>query len=304
MISTQENLFQSTIHPGASMGAVQLTVSDLARAVDFYRRVLGFQLHEQSDGQANLGAGRNTLLELVELPGARHVTHHSGLYHFAVLTPTRVALAKVLRSLVEHQIRIGGSDHLVSEALYLSDPDGNGIEVYRDRPRAEWQYEGNRIVMGGLPLDYQGILNELNENGGASNGALSNGSAWSGLEPETIIGHMHLHVNDLAAATDFYTRIIGFDLMMEWNGASFLAAGGYHHHLGVNTWAGVGAPPQPADAAGLRHYVVQLPEQPALDQLVQRLDANGVAHEPLDNGLFTRDPAQNGILFSTGENPD
>lgn len=287
MIATQENQFQSLIHPGASMGAVQLTVSDLARAVDFYRRVLGFQLHEQSDGQANLGAGRDTLLELVELPGARHVTHHSGLYHFAVLTPSRPALAQVLRSLAEHQARIGGSDHLVSEAIYLSDPDGNGIEVYRDRPRAEWQYEGNHVVMGGLPLDYRGILGELNGDGGA----------WSGLDAETIIGHMHLHVNDLRAATDFYTRVIGFDLMMEWNGASFLAAGGYHHHLGLNTWAGVGAPPQPADAAGLRHYVIQLPEQAALEQLMQRLDTSDVAYERRSNGLFTRDPAQNGILF-------
>ncbi|MEZ4660594.1 MAG: VOC family protein [Caldilineaceae bacterium] len=250
MISTQENLFQSVIHPGASMGAVQLTVSDLTRAVDFYRRVLGFQLHDQSDGQANLGAGRATLLELVELPGARRVTHHSGLYHFAVLTPSRPALAKVLRSLAEHQVRIGGSDHLVSEAIYLSDPDGNGIEVYRDRPRVEWQYEGDKIVMGGLPLDYRGILGELNGNGAAGNGAAGNGAAsngatWQGLEPETIIGHMHLHVSDLAAATDFYTNVVGFDLMMEWNGASFLAAGGYHHHLGINTWAGVGAAAAP-----------------------------------------------------------
>ncbi|MEZ4713102.1 MAG: VOC family protein [Caldilineaceae bacterium] len=292
MISTQESLFQSVIHPGASMGAVQLTVADLARAVDFYRRVLGFQLHEQSDGQANLGAGRQTLLELVELPGARHVTHHSGLYHFAVLTPSRVALAKVLRSLAEHQVRIGGSDHLVSEALYLSDPDGNGIEVYRDRPRAEWQYEGDKVVMGGLPLDYRGILGELNGNGAAGNGA-----AWQGLEQETIIGHMHLHVSNLAAATAFYTNVVGFDLMMEWNGAAFLAAGGYHHHLGINTWAGVGAPPQPADAVGLRHYVIQLPEQSALERLIQRLDANSVAYEQRSDGLFTRDPAQNGILF-------
>ena len=287
------------------VGRVVLTVNDLGKVEGFYRDIIGLQRLSGDASAVVLGVEGAPLVELRRDSAARLRPNEAGLFHTAFLLPDRQDLGSWLRFAAEGGMRLdGASDHLVSEALYLSDPDGNGIEVYRDRPRAEWQYEGNRIVMGGLPLDYQGILNELNENGGASNGALSNGSAWSGLEPETIIGHMHLHVNDLAAATDFYTRIIGFDLMMEWNGASFLAAGGYHHHLGVNTWAGVGAPPQPADAAGLRHYVVQLPEHSALDQLVQRLDANGVAHEPRDNGLFTRDPAQNGILFSTGENPD
>ncbi|MEZ4679914.1 MAG: VOC family protein [Caldilineaceae bacterium] len=155
--ATMEKI-SSMLDAATQMGAVQLTVSDLDRSIAFYETILGFQLHDRSGGQAHLGAGGPTLVELVELKGARHVTHHSGLYHFAILTPSRFALAQVLRNLVKHQVQIGGSDHLVSEAIYLSDPDGNGIEMYRDRPRHEWQYENGLPVLGGLPLDYQGIL--------------------------------------------------------------------------------------------------------------------------------------------------
>ncbi len=285
--SSLANLGAAVLHPATRIGAVQLTVTNLARSLDFYQQVLGFQLHQRNGAAASLGAGGEDLLQLVEVPTARRVNRHSGLYHFAVLTPSRLALAQVLRNLIEHQIQIGGSDHLVSEAIYLSDPDGNGIEVYRDRPRESWQYESGRPVLGGLPLDYQGILRELiNETG-----------PWSGLEPTTVMGHVHLHVAHLPPTVRFYLDIVGFDLIMNWNNASFLSAGGYHHHLGVNTWAGVGAPPPPPDAVGLRHYTIHLVNQAEQVNLVTRLEQNKVAFTERNDGLFVRDPAQNGILF-------
>lgn len=277
----------ATLHPATHIGAVALTVANLDRSLKFYRQVLGFQLHTRTDDGAALGAGGADLLHLVELPTARQVTQHSGLYHFAVLTPSRVALAQVLRNLVHHQTPIGGSDHLVSEAIYLSDPDGNGIEVYRDRTRTEWQYEKGLPVMGSLPLDYQGILRELN----------GDNAQWSGLDPATVIGHMHLHVGDLGAAVKFYLEVVGFDLIMNWNGASFVSAGGYHHHLGLNTWAGVGIPPQPADAVGLRHYEIVLADAAERTALLTRLTQAGHKFVEQAVGLFVRDPAQNGILF-------
>ncbi|MCB0064227.1 MAG: VOC family protein [Caldilineaceae bacterium] len=273
------------------MGAVQLTVADAARSVDFYQQVLGLQLQEQRHGWAALGVGGANLVELVEMTGARQVRNHSGLYHFAILVPSRVALAHVLRNLIQHEIQIGGSDHLVSEALYFSDPDGNGIEVYRDRPRAEWQYEKGKPILGGLPLDYQGILREL----GAGSSPQQEGLQ---LEPTTVMGHVHLHVSNLAAAVDFYCNVVGFELIMDWNQASFISAGGYHHHLGLNTWAGVGAPPLPADAVGLRHYEIVLATREEKQRLIERLTQSGVAYEEQDNGLSVRDPAGNGILFT------
>lgn len=284
---TTEPVDETKLHPATHIGAVQLTVANLDRAVTFYERVLGLQVHERADGQANLGVGGPRLVELVELPSARQVTHHSGLYHFAILTPSRVALAQALRNFVQQGVRLGGSDHLVSEALYFSDPDGNGIEVYRDRPRDEWQYENGLPVLGGLPLDYQGILRELGEDS----------APWQGMDPATVMGHMHLHVSNLPAATNFYRDVVGFDLIMDWNQASFLSAGGYHHHLGINTWAGVGVPPQPDNAVGLRHYAIVLANETERSALVTRLAQAGVAYEARADGLFVRDPAQNGVLF-------
>lgn len=277
----------ASLDTATHMGAVQLTVADLARSTAFYQAVLGLQLLERSAYEAALGVADRHLVELVEMPNARQVRNHSGLYHFAILTPSRLVLAQVLRNLIQHNIQIGGSDHLVSEAIYFSDPDGNGIELYRDRPRGEWQYENGKPVLGGLPLDYQGILREL----------AAGAAPLTKLDPATVMGHVHLHVGNLPAVVEFYCNVVGFDLIMNWNQASFVSAGGYHHHLGLNTWAGVGAPPQPADAVGLRHYTIVLANQSELDALVTRLDAAEVAHETRSDGLFVRDPAQNGILF-------
>jgi catechol 2,3-dioxygenase len=279
---------KSVIHPATRLGSVHLTVSNLERSLAFYQRVLGFQVHDRVGDTAHLGAGSEVLLTLTELVGARQVRNCTGLYHFAILTPSRLALAKVLRNLIVTETPFGGSDHLVSEAIYLSDPDGNGIEVYRDRPRSMWKYEHGQIVMDTVPLNYPDILAELK----------SSASIWEGLQPETVLGHVHLHVANLPQAERFYRDIIGFGLMANYRGSAlFFSAGGYHHHLGVNTWAGVDAPPPPPDAVGLRHFVIHLPTAAERTKLLQRLEAGQIAFEEREDGLFVRDPFQNGMLF-------
>jgi len=277
------------LHADTRLGYVHLTVSDLESSVAFYHRALGFQVHRQEDSKAYLGAGQDDLLLLTENAAAVYVPRRTGLYHFAILTPSRLVLAKVLQNLIETETPLqGGADHLVSEALYLSDPDGNGIEIYRDRPRSDWEYENGILKMGTEPLDYQGILAELGDDDGS----------WTGLEVETRLGHMHLHVADLEHATNFYEKVLGFDFLLTYMGtASFLSAGGYHHHIGLNTWNGVEAPPPPPDAVGLRYFTVQLANGDEREQLVNLLEKAEVNFEELKEGFFVRDPSQNGILF-------
>jgi len=268
------------------LGAVSLTVSDLQRATDFYLRSIGLQLLESDSREALLGVPGRELVHLVEKPGAVRLAGRSGLYHFALLLPSRQALGNALRNLIETKTRMtGAADHLVSEALYLDDSEGNGIEIYRDRPRSEWTYSDGRLRMDTLPLDYEGIWTEAGGDGPAK------------LPAGTTMGHMHLHVAQIGESVAFYRDVIGFDLMMTYGpSAAFLSAGGYHHHIGVNTWAGVGAPPLPPDALGLRHFVVRLPQQ-ALDDLNVRLRASGAPVEQREDGLFVRDPSQNAIKF-------
>jgi catechol 2,3-dioxygenase len=279
------------LHPATRLGAVHLIVSNLERSLAFYQDVLGFQVQERAGATAHLGAGRAPFVVLTEVAGARRVPNRSGLYHFAVLTPSRPALAHSLRRMIETGTAIGGGDHLVSEAIYLSDPDGNGIEVYRDRPRSTWAYEHGQIKMDTLPLDFQGILAELE----------GEQSAWTGLAPETVLGHVHLHVGDLAAVETFYRDVVGFDLMVNYGGSAlFFSAGGYHHHLGANTWAGVGAPPPPPNSVGLRYFEVQLANGEEREQLLARLQAGSVAYEEWGRDLLVRDPSHNGLLFLAG----
>jgi len=238
-----------SIHPNTSIGATHLTVADLERSRRFYVDVLGFRELERQGTTLTLTAdGATPLLALTELPGAPpKPARATGLYHFAILVPSRLDLARSLRRLAELRYPLSGaSDHLVSEALYLNDPDGNGIEIYRDRPRAEWPRLNGQIRMATDPLDLDGILAELDRDD----------RPWDGLAPATTIGHMHLHVADLRAAEAFYHGLLGFDIMLSFGGSAlFLSAGGYHHHIGLNTWAGVGAPPAPPGSAGLRYFV-------------------------------------------------
>jgi catechol 2,3-dioxygenase len=281
---------QASIHPDTSLGYAHLTVADLERSLKFYQEVLGFQVRGRADDMARLGAGRDDILRLTELPGARPAHRTTGLYHFAVLTPSRLELARSLRRLGETRWPVQGfADHLVSEAIYLSDPDGNGIELYRDRPRSEWPRQNGQLQMATDPMDVDGVLAELE----------GDAEPWPGLHPDTRLGHLHLHVRDIREAEEFYCGLIGFDLILRYGGsASFVSAGGYHHHLGFNTWAGVGAPPPPPDAVGLRYFVVRLPEAAEVERLASRARQAGVEVEETPAGVQLRDPSSNAVVFT------
>ena len=271
------------------MGSIYLAVSDLGRAIDFYRQSIGLHLIGRAGSEASLGTEQRELVHLVETPGASHVPRRTGLYHLALLVPSREALGNALRNLIATQTRLsGGADHLVSEALYLDDPDGNGIEIYRDRPREEWRMEHGRPQMDTLPLDFEGILA----------GASGSEDAWNKLPADTVMGHVHLHVARLEQALNFYKEVIGFDLQAQMGqSAAFLSAGGYHHHLGINTWAGEGAPPPPEGSLGLRHFVVKLADEGALKELIARLQQAQIPYDMQVEGLCVHDPSQNKILF-------
>jgi catechol 2,3-dioxygenase len=233
---------------GARVGPVRLQIRDLARSETFYTSVLGLVRHHRDDGTIALGApGGGTLVELVEQPGIHPVKPLSrlGLYHFALLLPDRSALAQFARHLRDLGIRAGMADHLVSEAFYLSDPDGLGIEVYADRPRSQWRAAGNQLIMTTDPLDHHDLL------------AHAGATRFGGLPSETVMGHVHLHVRDLEVAAHFYHAALGFAKTV-WNypGALFLAAGGYHHHVGTNTWAAGAPTPGPEDARLLRWTLI------------------------------------------------
>jgi catechol 2,3-dioxygenase len=234
----------------AHVGQVSLTVRDLDRSVLFYRDVLGFRESKRVGRTSWLDPeGGRTLIELHENRGAiPKPSRSSGLYHFALLVPSRAALGRSLRRLAEKRWPMtGASDHLVSEALYLNDPDGLGIEIYRDRPRAEWVMRNGQLMMATDPLDLQSLLDEP----GAD-------TPWLGLEAGTVMGHVHLHVPHLDTAEAFYCGQVGFEPTVRgYPGALFVAAGGYHHHLGMNTWVGVGAPPPPEHAVGLRSFTIE-----------------------------------------------
>lgn len=234
----------------AHIGQVSLTVANLDGSIAFYRDVLGFRQVTREGSTASLGAGR-MLVELVEKRDAIPKPRRSaGLYHFAILVPSRAALGRSLRRLAAMNWPLtGASDHLVSEALYLDDPDGLGIEIYRDRPRPEWPRRDGQVLMATDPLDLGGVHDEP----GAD-------APWSGLDAATVIGHVHLHVPHLDAAEALYCGRIGFEPTVRgYPGALFVAAGGYHHHLGLNTWTGIGAPPPPEQAVGLRSFTIESP---------------------------------------------
>ncbi len=274
-----------------TLGAVHLTVPDLDRAVDHYAARLGFLVHGRAGDEARLGAGAGDLLALKGDPGARRARGATGLFHFAVLVPSRADLGSALAHLVATRTPMtGASDHGVSEALYLSDPDGNGIEIYRDRPCAEWPMHGGRLEMVTNPLDTDGVLGSR---GPEPQGAYA-------LAPGTVIGHVHLHVSRLEPAERFYRDVVGLDLMQRWgNSALFLSAGGYHHHLGLNTWAGVGAPSPPPGSVGLRHFDVRLPDRAALDELVARAAVAGVPAKTTPDDVRLTDPSGNTLVFTT-----
>jgi len=277
-----------TLHQATMLGPVTLRVADLERSARFYKKVIGLSLTRQVEGNLALGVGSETpLIHLKETPGARHVPRSSGLYHFAVLLPTRADLGGALKRLIDADIRIGQSDHLVSEALYLSDPDGNGIEIYRDRPRAEWTWRNGMIEMAVDPLDLDGVLKEAAPGG------------YGGAPVGTTIGHVHLQVSDVQKAVQFYHGIIGFDITASFQGAAFLSAGGYHHHLGLNSWNSRGAAPAPPDSAGLESFIIRVPSNDELERIAERFREAGVPCVSESGRLAVRDPWNIGVEILT-----
>jgi len=276
------------IDPGTHIGAVHLTIRDLDRSIRFYEAHVGFSLHRRDERSAWLGAGGPDLLVLSQCDTAPRVRGTTGLYHFAILVPSRADLSRALRRLVETEtVMQGAADHLVSEALYLADEDGNGIEIYRDRPRAEWPFVNGQLQMGADPVDFDALLAEP---GGTGGGGLARG---------TVIGHVHLHVSRLDDAMRFYVDILGFELMQRYGpSACFVSAGGYHHHIGLNTWAGVGAPPPPPGAIGLKHFDVKLSTDAAVTDVLDRIRAANIPVESVNGGFLVRDPAKNAVCFT------
>ena len=277
------------IDPQTTIGAVHLTIPDLDRSIAFYTDRLGFEVHRRDGDAAALGAGGSDLMVLVQAPAAPHVRGTTGLYHFAILVPSRADLARSLRLLAETDTHLQGvADHGVSEALYLADPDGNGIEIYRDRPRAEWPIHDGQLEMTTDPLDLDDLLTHA-----------PRGAGHHALAGATVVGHVHLHVRNLEDAESFYVGVLGFDLMQRFrSSALFVSAGGYHHHIGLNTWAGIGAPPPPPGAIGLRHFVVRFPTVKAREEIVARVSAADIPIDPHEGGALVRDPAGNTILLS------
>ncbi len=280
-----------SIHPDTRIGTVHLQVPDLNRSIQFYTDIIGLQTSSRENGSVELGVGdARPLLRLTERSNARRVQGTAGLYHFAILVPSRWDLGRSLHRIAETRTPVTGfADHLVREALYLPDIDGNGIEIYRDRPRDKWQFQDGSLRMGTDPLDVEDVLAEVGDKP----------PEWTGLASGTSMGHMHLHVGDISEAEAFYCGILGFDLMIRLAGsAGFVSAGGYHHHLGFNIWAGQGVSVAPEDAVGLCWYEVVMADETALDSVVARLDAVDYAHEEVSTGTMVRDPSGNRVLLT------
>ncbi len=274
-----------SIHPKTTVGKVALTVRDLPMLTQFYNEVIGLIVKEQTAEKTILGTHKEDILELHSNPTAHPVEPSTGLYHLAILVPDRPSLAHWLYNFLSNGYQLpGASDHGVSEALYLSDPEGNGIEIYRDRPRKEWPMSNGDIQMFTKRLDFEGLMKVVPQ------------KPWQKMEDDTTLGHVHLKVHNIPQSIEFYANVVGFDITSdEYPGAGFVSAGGYHHHLGMNTWHSAGASPLPPGAAGLAGYTILLPDESAREAVVAHIQAAGVEVEDTAAGPQVHDPA--GIAF-------
>jgi catechol 2,3-dioxygenase len=274
------------ISPATTLGAVHLTVSDLAASLAYYHETIGLDVLAGDDGFARVGSGGRELLVLVEEPGARPAHGHTGLYHFALLLPQRTDLARWLAHAGRERVPLTGlSDHFVSEAIYLNDPDGHGIEIYWDRPRERWQgLVADRLTT--IPLDVASLLGELPD---------PESEPFDGLPAGTVMGHVHLKVRAIPETIEFFRDALGFALMAQLGlQAAFLAAGGYHHHFGANTWESAGATPAPPGTAALRHATIVMPDAAERDRVLDRVAQHGYA---VDDATV-RDPSGNALVLA------
>ena len=288
---TATSLPPFTIDPATTMGAVHLIVRDLARVTAYYTESLGFQASRAGNTLVLSADGRTPLLVLTENKAApRPPGRSTGLYHVAICVPSRRELARFLAHLAESGTPLqGASDHLASEALYLHDPEGNGLEFYRDRPRESWPKENGRYRLDTLPLDLDDLLKD----------AQTDTAPWAGLAAETVVGHVHLKVAEIAATAAFYQDLLGFDETAAIPGqAGFISAGGYHHHIGYNVWTSLGAPPPPAGSSGLDYLTIVLPTAEALHIVTERIRQAGWPHAATASGLRLRDPSANSLLMT------
>ena len=280
---------------GLHLGPATLAVADRERSLGFYRHFLGLSVIEEGSRHGEptitLGAGNQSVIRLVVRAGIAPLPRNvTGLYHAAILLPTRAALARVIVRLAEARYPFGASDHGVSEALYLDDPDGNGLEIYHDRPRDQWQWRAGQVQMTTLPLDLENVVAEL-----------SNGEPrWAPMPAGTTLGHMHLRVGDVEAAERFYADVLGFDVVAGFPGARFFSVNGYHHHLGTNCWQSASGQPRSEETAGLIEWEVVLPTVEDMVAVAGRLSAAGVTIDArADGSLDILDPWQTRLVLRT-----
>lgn len=305
-MGTQKELSTSTefsIHPKTHIGRVSLTVADLEQEIEFYEKVIGLQVRHEDENSASLKAGEHELVRLTQVPGAVRRRGTTGLYHFAILLPDRRELARVIGRLFAMRYRNYPTDHIMTKTTYLDDPEGNGIELYAESPEdGTWSLANGEYVTrradgslsdGREALDVEALLKHLHEDD----------RLYAPMPPETRIGHVHLHVRNIEEAVSFYHGVLGFDVMgvaKEFR-MGFVSAGGYHHHIGLNTWQGEGAPPPAPNSLGLRYFSVALPDEAELQRVLQRVREAGAPVEQTEAGPLVRDPSKNGVLLTANE---
>ncbi|MDM5211156.1 VOC family protein [Peribacillus sp. RS7] len=270
--------------PVTFVGEVSINVLDLDKAITFYQDIIGLQVLKKNERQAVLTTDGKTPLLTLEQPAdvIPKEGRTTGLYHFALLLPTRADLSIFLRHLLQTKYPFGAADHEVSEALYITDPDGNGIEVYSDRPSTDWKWANGEVAMGTDPLDGNDLLEE------------SNGE-WSVMPAGTLMGHIHLHVSDLRNTEEFYMQGLGFTVVNRYAGALFTSTGGYHHHIGLNIWNGVGAPAPKENSVGLNWYTLVFANDEARDKVMERLKGIGAVVTEKEEFYVVTDPSGNEI---------
>jgi len=272
--------------PVTHVREVGLKVVNLLKMKQFYENVIGFEVISEEEDKVSLGVGSKVLVELEVVEGlTQKQGRYAGLYHFAILLPTRESLGKILVHLHQQGIQLGSADHLVSEALYLSDPEGNGIEIYQDRKPELWNWSNDEVSMAVDPIDAQGLVEE----------AQKSSEPWNRLPAETVIGHIHLHMSNLDEAKDFYVNGLGLEVVSSLGGqAIFLADQKYHHHIGMNVWNGVGIPALPEKVAGLHYYTLVM-ENENRNKIAKNLRSIGTEIVHREDYWEVKDPSGNSV---------